>query len=147
MKKFKSFFVMLFFAALVCTSCFSAGSTKVVSNDGKTKLDIVGTWVLETRSYTNTVVFNKNGTFTAHWEYHYSGAERVSIGPDGEITTRMYVDGSGTYKIIDGNILQRTYTKWWSNTGKKAPGTTNRELRVLGPNQFLISDSTFTRKN
>lgn len=140
MKKFKSFF------ALVCTSCFSADSTKVVSNDGKTKLDIVGTWVHETGSYTTTFVFNKNGTFTAHWEYHYSGTERVSIGPDGEITTRMYTDGSGTYKIIDGNILQRTYTSWWSNAGEKAPGTTNWELRVLGPNQFLISNSTFTRK-
>lgn len=146
MRKLKSFVAALLFAALACVSCFAAGSTKIVSNDGKTKIDIVGTWILEGNTTTTTFVFNKNGTFTYLEDYRYRGPEQLSVGPNGKLTTGKYNKGSGTYKIIDGNILQRTYTSFWSNVGAKNPGTTNRVLRVLGPDQFLIDDLTFTRK-
>lgn len=147
MRKLKSFVAALLFAALACVSCFAAGSTKIVSNDGKTKIDIVGTWIRKTDSFTETQVYNKNGTFTYTCDYRYRGPEQLSVGPNGELTTGKYEKGSGTYKIIDGNILQRTYTSYWSNVGSKNPGTTNKELRVLGPDQFLMGGSaTFTRK-
>lgn len=147
MRKLKSFVAALLFAALACVSCFAAGSTKIVSNDGKTKIDIVRTWILEGNTTTTTFVFNKNGTFTARWDYSYRGPEQLSVGPNGELTTSKYTKGSGTYKVIDGNILQRTYTSWWSNAGEKKLGTTNKELRVLGPDQFLMNGNlTFTRK-
>lgn len=147
MRKLKSFVAALLFAALACVSCFAAGSTKIVSNDGKTKIDIVRTWILEGNTTTTTLVFNKNGTFTARWDYSYRGPEQLSVGPNGELTTSKYTKGSGTYKVIDGNILQRTYTSWWSNAGEKKLGTTNKELRVLGPDQFLMNGNlTFTRK-
>lgn len=147
MRKLKSFVAALLFAALACVSCFAAGSTKIVSNDGKTKIDIVGTWIYKTDSFTETQVYNKNGTFTYTCDYRYRGPEQLSVGPNGELTTGKYDKGSGTYKIIDGNILQRTYTNWWSNAGQKNPGTTNKELRVLGPDQFLMNGNlTYTRK-
>lgn len=148
MRKLKSVVAVLLLTALACTSCFAAGSTKIVSNDGKTKIDIVGTWVYEKEgSHTTTLVFNKNGTFTYLSDYRYRGPEQLSVGPNGELTTGKYTKGSGTYKIIDGNILQRTYTSWWTNVGEKNPGTSNKELRVLGPDQFLMNGNmTFTRK-
>lgn len=146
MRKLKSFVAALLFAALACVSCFAAGSTKIVSNDGKTKIDIVGTWIQEDNTSTCTLVFNKNGTFTYLNDFRYRGPEQLSVGPNGELTTSKYNKGSGTYKIIDGNILQRTYTSWWSNVGHKNSGTSNSELRVLGPDQFLMGDLTFTRK-
>lgn len=138
---------------MACVSCLadkssdknSDKSTVVVSNDGKTKLDIVVTWVNKDGS-TDTIIFNSDGTFTKREDFDYRGKRQLSIGPDGDFTESMYTKASGTYKIVDGNILQRTYTSWWSNAGRKNPGTINRELRVLSPDQFLISDYTYTRK-
>lgn len=148
MKKLKSFLAVFFFAVLVCASCFAAGSTKIVSHDGKTKMDIVGTWICKSGEWTTTLVLNKNGTFTylVVSKYDYM---RSTPGDDGKPTTKIYSKGNGTYKIVDGNILQRNYTYWWSNVhgSENSPGTSRKELLILGPDQFLMGEQlTFTRK-
>lgn len=126
-----------------------SSKTTITSNDKTIKADLVGTWVCRDGRWKDTLVFEKDGTFKYNGDYSYGGAEQVSVGPDGEITTKRGFESSGTYKVIDGNILHREYTSVWSNveSGIYKGLSTNKELRVISKNEFLMGgQSTWTKQ-
>lgn len=136
-------------AAKVKLPGVKSSKTTITSNDKTIKADLVGTWVCRDGRWKDTLVFKKDGTFKYNGNYSYGGAEQISIGPDGEITTRLGFESSGTYKVIDGNILHREYTSVWSNvnTSLHEGLATNKELRVISENEFLMGGrSTWTKQ-
>lgn len=122
---------------------FSNTNTTIVSNDKSIKADLIGTWVCKDGRWTDTLIFKKDGTFEYNGNYSYGGAEQVSVGPDGGITTKKGFEYKGNYQIIDGNILRREYTSIWRNVNDdlKEGDVTNKELRVISENEFLMGGS------
>lgn len=150
--------IALLFVALSFASCaknaegkfkipflnkFSNTNTTIVSNDKSIKADLVGTWVGKDGRETDTFIFKKDGTFELNTNYSYSGAERLSVGPGGSLTTRVGFDSKGTFKIIDGNILQckfesvARYGRFETDIAEGMTGTS--ELRVISKNEVLIN--------
>lgn len=125
-------------------SLSKSSKTTIVSNDKSIKADLVGTWINKDGRWTDTLIFKKDGTFEYNGNYSYGGAEQISIGPNGNLTTGKGFKYKGNYQIIDGNILRREYTSIWRNVNDnlKEGDVTNKELRVINENEFLMSGSS-----
>lgn len=118
-------------------------NTTIMSNDKSIKADLIGTWIGKDGRETDTFIFNKDGTFEYNTNYSYGGAERLSVGPGGSLTTRVGFDSKGTFKIIDGNILQcnfksvARYGRFETDIAEGMTGTS--ELRVISKNEVLMN--------
>lgn len=138
-------------------SAFFSSKTTVVSSDKSIKTDLVGTWICKDGWRSETLTFKKNGTFEYNGNYNHGGPEQLSVGPDGELTTRVGFDSTGTYEITkttDENISRnishwtfKTFLNYGIGSLDIQEGTQiDRELIVISKDEFQMGRQIFIRQ-
>lgn len=129
---------------------FSSSKTTIVNSDKSIKTNLVGTWICENGWQSEKLTFKKDGTFEYNANYRHGGPEQLSVGPSGELTTRVGFDSTGTIKITDGNISHWEF-KTFLNYG--IPGLDIQEgsqidmpLIVISKDEFQMGRQIFTRQ-
>lgn len=129
---------------------FSSSKTTIINSDKSIKTNLVGTWICENGWQSEKLTFKKDGTFEYNANYRHGGPEQLSVGPSGELTTRVGFDSTGTIKITDGNISHWEF-KTFLNYG--IPGLDIQEgsqidmpLIVISKNEFQMGRQIFTRQ-
>lgn len=129
---------------------FFSSKTAIASNDKSIKTNLVGTWICEDGWRSEKLIFKKDGTFEYNADYKHGGPEQLSVGPNGELTTRVGFDSTGTYKITDGNISHLEF-KTFLNYGIRGldiqEGTQiDIPLVVISEDKFQMDRQIFTRQ-
>ena len=122
--------------------------TTIVSSDGTTKTDLIGTWAFRNGKNTTTLILNSDGTFEYNEDFHFPGPSQVNIGPRGEVWTKEGLESKGNWSILNGNILRCEFTWVWKNLPSNIHEgyTTNREVRPITEDEILIGNTTVKRQ-
>lgn len=149
--------IAIFGVSKAASSIHFSSKTTIVSRDKSIKTNLVGTWICENVWQSEKLTFKKDGTFEYNGNYNHGGPEQLSVGPSGELTTRVGFDSTGTYEItkttdenISRNISHWTF-KTFLNYGIRdldiQEGTQiDMELIVISKDEFQMGRQIFTRQ-
>lgn len=129
---------------------FSSSKTTIVNSDKSIKTNLVGTWICENGWQSEKLTFKKDGTFEYNANYRHGGPEQLSVGPSGELTTRVGFDSTGTIKITDGNISHwefKTFLNYGiSGLDIQEGSQIDMPLIVISKDEFQMGRQIFTRQ-
>ena len=140
----------LAFSFIGCKNNKNVSSTVIESSDKSIKCDILGTWVTKKDNISYELIIKNDGTFEMNASQSF-GKRQIGISSDGSLKERQTgCETNGNWKIIDGNILSQeyTYVQGYGNvSGLPEVGyKSNKEIRPLGEDSFMMSNKTWTRK-
>lgn len=144
----KLFLVSLAVVGVTLCSCGKSSSTAIKSEDGKEKIDLVGTWTSDEGRYTFRMVFGEDKSFKYGCGGGRSGGPmQLSVGKGGGVHTEIDFNQwweSGTFKTSKNVLIAtvkdyKVYTDGNLNINKG--DHENFVITIVDNNEIVVQNS------